>query len=86
MLYNRYSTNSGNNQFQSGNSTNKWVVNLCKTPLTPAQESLLSKCPNFAIAPNNPLNVDFITAIELVCHKLPDQDLQELRAGTNCLL
>ena len=37
--------------------TNKWVVNLSKTHLTPAQESLLSKGQNFAITPNNPPNV-----------------------------
>ena len=75
-----YSTNNGNNQSQSGYSTNKWVVNLSKTPLTPAQGYLLSKGPNFAIGPNNSPNVDFITAIELMCHKHLDQDSQELRA------
>ena len=62
------------------------VVNLPTTPLTQAQESHLSKGPNFAIAPNNLPNVDFITAIELVCHKLSEWDSQELRAETNCLL
>ena len=81
-----YSTNNGNNQSESGNSTNKWVVNLSKTSLTPAHEFLLSKGPNFAIAPNNPPNVDFITAIESVCHTFLDQDSQELRAETSCLL
>ena len=30
---------------------NKWVVNLQKSPLTPAQESLLSRGPNFSLAP-----------------------------------
>ena len=64
----------------------KWVVNLSKTHLTPAQESLLSKGSNFAIAPNNPPNVDFITAIESVCHKLSAQDSQKCRAETSCLL
>ena len=62
------------------------MVNLSKTPLTPAQESLLSKSPNFVITPNNPPNIDSITAIELVCHKPLDQDSQELRTETNCLL
>ena len=75
-----YSTNNGNSQSQCSNNTNKWVVNLSKTPLTQ------SKGPNFAIDLNNPPNVDFITAIELVCHKLSDQDLQELTGETNCLL
>ena len=84
-----YSNKNGNSQSQSSNSsnsTNKWVVNLSKTPLTQAQESLLFKGPNFAIAPNNLPNIDFITAIEVVCHKLPGQDSQELRAETYCLL
>ena len=72
-MHNTYSNNNGNNQSQSSNSsnnTNKWVVNLSKTPLIQAQESLLSKGPNYAIAPNNPPNVVFITATELACHKL----------------
>ena len=84
-----YSNNNGNSQSQSSissNSTNKWVVNLSKTPLTQVQESLLSKGPNFAIAPNNLPDVDFITGIELVCYKLSEQDSKELRAETNCLL
>ena len=33
---------------------NKWVVNLSSVPLTPAQESLLAKGPNFALASLNP--------------------------------
>ena len=81
-----YSTNNGNNQSQSGNSTNKCLVNLSKMPLTPAQDSLLCKDPSFAIASNNPLNVGFITTIESVCHKLSGKNLQELKAETNCLL
>ena len=30
--------------------------------------------------------MEFISALESVCHKLSDQDVQELRAETNCLL
>ena len=30
--------------------------------------------------------MEFISAIELVCHNLSDQDVQEVRAETNCLL
>ena len=48
--------------------------------------SFVSKGPSFAIAPNNLSNVDFIRAIESVCHKCLDQNLQEVRAETNCLL
>ena len=33
------------------NNNSKWVINLSKTSLTKAQESLLSKGPNFALAP-----------------------------------
>ena len=35
------------------NQGNKWVVNLSKVPFIPAQESLLSKGPNFSLAPTN---------------------------------
>ena len=67
------------------NQGNKWVVNLSKVPLTPAQESLLSKGPNFALAPTNLPNVEFISAIELACQSLLDQDAEKLRAETNYL-
>ena len=43
-----------NNQTQTCNTNNKWVINLSNTPLTPAQESLLAKGLNFAIAPQTP--------------------------------
>ena len=42
---------SQSNQFQTTNNNNKWVINLSKTPLTPAQQSLLAKGPNFAVTP-----------------------------------
>ena len=88
---------NGNNMFRSNsnqaqvnhnsNSINsKWVINLSSHPLTPAQVSLLSKGPNFALAPNNPPNVEFISAIELACQKLTEQDVQELRAEVNIIL
>ena len=70
----------------NNNQTNKWIVNLSSVPLTPAQESLLAKGPNFALAPPNPPNVEFISAMESVCQQLSDQDAQELRVETNCLL
>ena len=43
-----------NNQLQSPNTNNKWVINLSNTPLTPAQESLLTKGSNFAVALKTP--------------------------------
>ena len=83
-----------NNQVQGSSSStisqisqaNKWVVNLSKLPLIPAQESLLSKGPNFALAPTNPPNVEFISAVESACQKLLVQDAQKLRAEVNYLL
>ena len=48
--------------------------------------SLLSKGPNFALAPNNPPNLEFISAVESACQKLLDQAVQELRAEVNILL
>ena len=49
------SYNSNNNSINNNNQSqpsnpNKWVINLSNTPLTPAQESLLAKGPNFAVA------------------------------------
>ena len=46
----------------------------------------MSKGPHFALAPNNPPNVEFISAIELACQKLKEQDIQELRAEVNIML
>ena len=81
-----YSNNSSNNTNQLQPSiTNKWVINLSNTPLAPAQESLLAKGPNLAVAPKNP-SVDYIAAIESVCQKLTEQDVEELRADINGLL
>ena len=85
-MHNLDRANNSNYQSQRNSYINKCVINLSQTLLTPAQESLLSKGPNFAIAPNNLSDLDSIIAIELVCHKLSEQDSQELSAETNCLL
>ena len=45
---------SQSNQFQTTNNINKWVINLSKTPLTPARQSLLAKGPNFVVTPLAP--------------------------------
>ena len=42
------------NQLQASSNNNKWVINLSNTLLTQAQKSLLSKGPNYVIAPKNP--------------------------------
>ena len=81
---------SNSNQAQVNHNSNsinlKWVINLSSHPLTPAQVSLLSKGSNFALAPNNPPNVEFISAIESAYQKLTEQDAQELRAEVNIIL
>ena len=82
-IHNNQSQGSSNSNVNQGN---KWVVNLSKWSLTPAQESLLSKGPNFVPAPTNPPNVEFISAIELACQRLLEQDAQELRTETIYLL
>ena len=60
--------------------SHRWVKNLSKIPLTPAQRSLLSKGLNYAIAPRHPSNLEYITSIESACQKLNQQDAEELRA------
>ena len=50
-----WSSSNNNNQTQTHNTNNKWVINLSDTPLTQAQESLLAKDPNFAVASKIPL-------------------------------
>ena len=79
------SINSYNNHLQE-EINNKWVKNLSKTPLPKGQKSLLGKGPNFAIAPNKVPNVDYITAVESICHKLKEEDGGELRADVSSLL
>ena len=64
----------------------KWVINLSKKPLTPAQRSVLAKGPNFAVTPRQPPNLEYITAIEAACTKLSQQDAEELRADVNRVL
>ena len=84
---NQLQTSTGqSNQTKISNNNNKWVVNLSKTPLTPAQHSLQGKGPNFAVTPKAPPNVDYITAIESISHKLTEQDAQELKSDVNSLL
>ena len=46
-----------------------WLIQLSSYP---AQVSILSKGPNFGLAPNNPPNVEFILAIESACQKLTE--------------
>ena len=67
------------NDKQTGNNNleNKWVINLSKVELTQAQKSVLSKGPNYAVAPNSIPNMDYITAIETVCSKFKGEEAAE---------
>ena len=64
----------------------KLIINLSKTRLTEAQESVLAKEPNYAVTPTHIPNVDYITAIASVCPKLREEDAMKLRADVNSLL
>ena len=75
-----------NKQLASERDINKWVINLSKTELTPAQKAVLDKGPNFAITPNNIPNMDYITAIESMCPKLKEEDVSEFRTDINAIL
>ena len=85
--YQLQTSRSQSNQTIISNSNNKWVVNLSKTTLTPAQYSLLGKGPQLCWLPlKSPHNVDYISAIESISHKLMEQDVQELKSDVNSLL
>ena len=54
--------------------------------MTPAQRSVLTKGPNFAVSPRQPPNLEYITAIEATCTQLSQQDAEEIRADINIVL
>ena len=88
-LDNISNSNNNNNLVQGsniGNVGSKWVVNLSSSPLTPVQVSLLSKGPNSGLTPTNPPYVEFVSAVEVACQRLTDQDAQELVVEVNILL
>ena len=71
-----------NNNIKTNNSNsnnNNWVRNLSKTPLTEAQECLLSRGPNFVIVLKEPPTCDYIVATEKACHQLTQGKVEELR-------
>ena len=74
------------NQARVSNNNNKWAGNLSNTPLTPTQHSLPGKGPNFAVTPKSHPNIDCISAIESISHKLTEHDVQELKSDVNSLL
>ena len=59
---------------------------MSSKPLTQAQRSVLAKGPNFAVFPRHPPNLEYITAVELVCTKLDQQDAEELGAEISRVL
>ena len=61
----------------------KWVINISSKPLTKAQRSLLAKGPNYTVTPKHLPNLEYISAIEAVCTKLNQQEVEELRAIIN---
>ena len=75
-----------NNQSVSERDSSKWVINLSKSELTSTQKAVLAKGPNFAISPNNIHNLEYITSIELMCLKLKEEDVSQLRVDINALL
>ena len=83
---NEQQTREYNQDNTKSNSNSKWVINSSKVELTRAQRSLLEKGPNFAISPSNIPNLDYITAIETVGHKLKEEDAAELRGEINGIL
>ena len=69
----------------NNSNNNKWVVNLSKTPLTPAQIALLAKSLIFVATPQTLPNVDYISAIESISYKLMEQDAKELKVDVSSL-
>ena len=50
-----------------------------KTPLTEAQQRLLSHGPNFVITPRDPPTIEYIAATEKACNQLTQGKAEELR-------
>ena len=67
-------------------SGKNWVRNISKTPLTQAQEKLLSHGPNFVIVPKEPPTSEYIVATEKACLKLPTGKVEELRGEIKAIL
>ena len=68
------------------NNNNNWVRNFSKTPLTEAQQHLLSHGPNFVITPRDLPTHEYIVATEKVCNQLTQGKAEELRAEVKSLL
>ena len=64
----------------------KMDVTFIKQTLTKAEESLLAHGPNFAVASRHTLYLDYIKAIETLCHKHNHQVADDVRSGMNRVL
>ena len=80
-IYQSQTSRGQSNQARISNNNNKWVVNLSKISLTPAQLSLLGKGSNFVVTHKAHPNVDYISATNIT-----EQDVQELKSDVNSLL
>ena len=79
--------NSNNNSMSNtSNNNNKWVRNYSKTPLTDAQQRLLSHGPNFVKTPRDPPTIEYIVATEKACNQLIQGKVEELRGEVKALL
>ena len=67
-------------------TTNTWVRNISKTPLTEAQEHLLAHGPNFAAVPRQPPIGEYVVALEKVCQELKQGEAEELRGEIKTIL
>ena len=84
---NNMSTSNSNNQNTSNTSNNSnWVRNHSKTPLTEAQQWLLSHGPNFDITPRDLSTIEYIAATEKVSNQLSQGKAEELRGEVKTLL
>ena len=73
-------------QTQYNNKNNNWVRNLCRRPLTQAQEKVLSHRPNFAIMTQKPPIGKYIAQFEKVCQNLKKGEAEELRDEMKLIL
>ena len=70
----------------SGTQLKKWVINLSKYKLKPAQTSILAKGLNYAISPADVCAEEFVLATELACKHLPQADGIQLRSKAASVL
>ena len=80
------SDSTSNHEHNRSNNNNNWVRNYSKTPLTDAEQQLLSHGPNFVIVPRDLPTREYIVATEKVCNQLTQGKAEELRGEVKSLL